>query len=133
MANGADKNLIRLAICVSEYRAKHKEWPTEARLAPFLLWDIAHLLTAMEFEQLAERLPLSSASDGRCAPPAETKKARKREPPARTHLTNLTPYQLSCLGTLWTRLIGGWPPSALCGLRVSKLLARPASPRRALR
>jgi hypothetical protein len=33
MPNGVDKNLVRLAIACAAFRAKHGEWPTEARVA----------------------------------------------------------------------------------------------------
>ena len=54
------------------------------------------LLAQPDLLLLVERPILRGAPDAIAAPPR--------------------PY-LSCLGRLWTRLIGGWPPSELCGLR----------------
>jgi hypothetical protein len=63
MVNGVDRNFVRLVICTAAYRAQFGEWPSEARLAPALLWDIGHLLGLVGFEALARRLQLSSAEE----------------------------------------------------------------------
>jgi hypothetical protein len=56
MPNGVDKNLVRLAIACASFRERHGEWPTEARLAPIVLWDYGQLLDADNFELLCSRL-----------------------------------------------------------------------------
>jgi hypothetical protein len=44
MPNGVDKNLVRLTIACASFRARHGEGPTEARVAPIVLWDYGQLL-----------------------------------------------------------------------------------------
>jgi hypothetical protein len=61
MPNGADKNLIRLSIACAVYRQRFREWPSEARLAPVVLWDIAQLLDGENFISLAARLRLRTS------------------------------------------------------------------------
>ena len=58
MPNGVDKNFWRLVSTVAAYHARHKDWPSEARLAPWAIWSLAQLLDAENFELLASRLPL---------------------------------------------------------------------------
>jgi hypothetical protein len=58
MVNGVDRNLMRLASCVSVYRAKYRAWPTHARLDPLVLWDIANHLEAAAFEALGGLMEL---------------------------------------------------------------------------
>lgn len=58
MPNGADRNISRLMACVAAYRARHHSWPTHARLHPLVLYDIAHLLDAVEFARVADRMEL---------------------------------------------------------------------------
>jgi hypothetical protein len=58
MPNGADKNLARLAACVSVYHARFRTWPTHARLDPLVLWDIANHLEAPGFEKLGRLMEL---------------------------------------------------------------------------
>ena len=63
MPNGVDKNLVRLAIASAEYRRRHGEWPTEARVAPLVLWEYGYLLDLPNFERLCSRLRLRT-TDG---------------------------------------------------------------------
>jgi hypothetical protein len=58
MPNGVDKNLYRLRSACASYRAKYHEWPSQARLQPLLLWDIAQVLDAENFDRLAAHLEL---------------------------------------------------------------------------
>ena len=60
MPNGADKNFRRLVITVAAYHVRFKDWPTEVRLAPWAMRDIAHLLDQENFELLAGRLRLAT-------------------------------------------------------------------------
>jgi hypothetical protein len=58
MVNGVDRNVARLAACVTVYRAKFSAWPTHARFDPLVLWDIAHVLEAPGFERLGRLMEL---------------------------------------------------------------------------
>jgi hypothetical protein len=58
MPNGADKNLVRLRITCSTYRARFGEWPSQARMHPLMLWDLAQVLDHDEFVKLATHLQL---------------------------------------------------------------------------
>jgi len=40
MPNGIDKNLNRLVIACPAFRADHGAWPTEARVAPVVMWEL---------------------------------------------------------------------------------------------
>ena len=61
MPNGVDKNLVRLAVASAVYRQRFREWPTEARLEPIILWDLAQILDVPNFETLATRLRLRTS------------------------------------------------------------------------
>jgi hypothetical protein len=63
MVNGADRNLMRFAACVSVYRAKFGAWPTHARVDPLVLWDIARHVEAPGFEQLGRLMELRTQHD----------------------------------------------------------------------
>lgn len=58
MPNGVDKNLVRLAIACAAFRLHHGTWPTEARVAPIVLWDFGQLLDPENFERLCKKLRL---------------------------------------------------------------------------
>ena len=58
MPSDAADNLRRLLITCASYRRRYDEWPSEARLHPVVLWDIASLLDHDEFAELATRLEL---------------------------------------------------------------------------
>lgn len=58
MPNGVDKNLVRLAIACAAFRERYGEWPTEARVAPIVLWDYGQLLDPENFARLCARLRL---------------------------------------------------------------------------
>ena len=60
MPNGADKNFRRLVITVAAYHARFKDWPSEVRMQPWALRDMAHLLDAQNFDLLASRLRLAT-------------------------------------------------------------------------
>lgn len=60
MPNGADKNFRRLVITVAAYDARFKDWPTELRMQPWALHEIAYLLDAQNFDLLANRLRLAT-------------------------------------------------------------------------
>jgi hypothetical protein len=62
MPNGVDKNLNRLAIACAAFRARHGKWPTEARVAPIVLWDYGQLLDPENFELLCRRIRLRSTT-----------------------------------------------------------------------
>jgi len=47
-------------ITVAAYHARFKDWPTEVRLAPWALREVAHLLDAENFELLASRVRLGT-------------------------------------------------------------------------
>lgn len=63
MVNGHDKNLVRIATASAAYREQHGEWPSEARLAPGVLWDIARVLDSENFASLAARLKLRTSEN----------------------------------------------------------------------
>jgi hypothetical protein len=56
MPNGVDKNLVRLAIACASFRQQHDAWPTQARVAPIVMWEYGQLLDAENFERLCSRL-----------------------------------------------------------------------------
>jgi hypothetical protein len=58
MPNGADKNLQRLLAACAVHRQKHGEWPSQARLEPSLLQNLAHVLDGENFARLAAHLEL---------------------------------------------------------------------------
>lgn len=65
MPNGVDKNLVRLSVACAVYRRRYREWPSEARLAPDALWDIAQILDMANFISLAARLRLRTSEAAR--------------------------------------------------------------------
>src|SRR5215213_4224278 len=58
MPNGVDKNFRRLLMACAVYWQKYNEWPSQARLHPMLLQDLAHLFDRDNFERLATHLEL---------------------------------------------------------------------------
>jgi hypothetical protein len=58
MPNGADKNLRRVLIACSAFRERYGEWPSQARMHPLMLWDLAQVLDGDEFVKLATHLQL---------------------------------------------------------------------------
>lgn len=60
MPNGIDKNLRRLQFACASYRRRYQEWPSQARMEPVILWDIAQLLDAENFARLAAHIELRS-------------------------------------------------------------------------
>src|SRR4051794_20491722 len=58
MPNGADKNLRRVLIACSAFRERYGEWPSQARMHPLMLWDVAQVLDGDEFVKLATHLQL---------------------------------------------------------------------------
>jgi hypothetical protein len=60
MPNGVSKNIGRLAIVCAAFRAKYGRWPTQARVAPAVLWEYAQLLDDQNFQRLCSRLKLMS-------------------------------------------------------------------------
>jgi hypothetical protein len=62
MPNGIDKNFVRLGMACSAFRAKHGVWPTEARVAPPVLWDYGQLFDLENFERLCSRLRLRTTN-----------------------------------------------------------------------
>ena len=67
MPNGVDKNYVRLAIACAAFRSEHGHWPTEARVAPIVLWDYGQLFDARNFEVLCSRLRLRTSSTAHIA------------------------------------------------------------------
>lgn len=67
MPNGVDKNLVRLAIACASYRQLHGDWPTEARVAPIVLWDFGQLLDPENFERLCTRLRFRTTTNAHIA------------------------------------------------------------------
>ena len=64
MPNGVDKNLRRLIMACAAYRARFDEWPVEARMAPIMIQDLAHLLDEENFTLLATRIRLRTKDSG---------------------------------------------------------------------
>ena len=58
MPNGVDKNYQRLLMACAVYRQRYQEWPSQARMHPVLLWDLAQLFAMDEFAKLANHLQL---------------------------------------------------------------------------
>jgi hypothetical protein len=58
MPNGDDKNLVRLRLACGAYRQRYDEWPSQARLHPLVLWDLARVLGPEQFVKLATHLQL---------------------------------------------------------------------------
>ena len=58
MPNGADKNLRRLLMACTVYQQKYGEWPSQARMSPVILHDLARLLDQENFERLAAHLQM---------------------------------------------------------------------------
>jgi hypothetical protein len=56
MPNGVDKSFRRLLVACAAYRQKFNEWPSQARLHPMILQDLAHLFDGEDFERLATHL-----------------------------------------------------------------------------
>lgn len=56
MPNGVDKNYWRLVMACALYRAQYGAWPTEARVAPIVLWDYGQIFDPENFERLCARL-----------------------------------------------------------------------------
>lgn len=56
MPNGVDKNYWRLAIACAAFRERYGIWPTEARVAPIVLWDFGQIFDDRNFELLCSRL-----------------------------------------------------------------------------
>ena len=56
--NGVEKNFQRLLMACAWYRQRYAEWPTQARMHPTILHDIAHMLDEADFQKLANHLPL---------------------------------------------------------------------------
>jgi hypothetical protein len=54
---------VRHSVACAVYRRRFKEWPSEARLAPLILWDIGQLLDAANFVSLAARLRLKTSEN----------------------------------------------------------------------
>jgi hypothetical protein len=58
MPNGVDKNFWRLLAACAVYRQRYEQWPTQARLHPMLLWDLAQIFDGDQFGKLATHLQL---------------------------------------------------------------------------
>jgi hypothetical protein len=58
MPNGVEKNFSRLLMACAIYRQKYNEWPSQARLHPVILHDLAQLFDSQNFERLAAHLDL---------------------------------------------------------------------------
>lgn len=58
MPNGVDKNLRRLQFACASYRRRYGVWPSQARMEPIILHDIANLLDGQSFSRLAAHLEL---------------------------------------------------------------------------
>jgi hypothetical protein len=56
--NGVDKNFRRLSIACAAHHQQYGEWPTQARLRPALMQDLAKALDAENFARLAAHLEL---------------------------------------------------------------------------
>jgi len=67
MPNGVSKNLVRLTIACAAFRLKYGDWPTEARVAPIVLWDYGHLLDSENFERLCAKLRLRTTKHAHIA------------------------------------------------------------------
>lgn len=52
MPNGHDKNFRRLLMTCAAYRGKFGEWPTQVRIYPAAVYDLAHILSPEDFEKL---------------------------------------------------------------------------------
>ncbi len=63
MPNGVTKNLVRLEMACAMYHQRFGSWPSEARMAPVMLWDIAHLVELESFESIASHLALHTRPD----------------------------------------------------------------------
>jgi hypothetical protein len=62
--NGINKNIVRLAMTAAVYRARFHIWPTHARFAPIILWDLAQILDLENFEKLARLMELRTQPHG---------------------------------------------------------------------
>jgi hypothetical protein len=56
--NGVDKNLQRLNMTCAAYRGRYGDWPSQARLHPLILHDLANLLDEENFSRLATLMEL---------------------------------------------------------------------------
>lgn len=61
MPNGVDKNLHRLHTVCAAYRKRYSEWPSQARLPPMILQDLAHILDVENFGRLAAHIELRTS------------------------------------------------------------------------
>ena len=60
--NGFDKNLIRLRMACAAYNARFGAWPSEARLEPIILQNLAQILDEKNFQRLADKLELRTTT-----------------------------------------------------------------------
>jgi hypothetical protein len=63
MPNGVDKNLYRLLAACAAYRQRYDQWPTQARMHPLVLHDLAGILDGEQFVKLAVHLQLRTKDD----------------------------------------------------------------------
>lgn len=56
MPNGVDKNYRRLLMACAQYRSQYREWPSQVRMHPAMLHDLANLFDQENFERLAAHL-----------------------------------------------------------------------------
>lgn len=58
MANGHDRNLVRLLLAVEGFRARYRRWPTRVRLDQGYIEDLQRILSDVGFENLTSKLVL---------------------------------------------------------------------------
>jgi hypothetical protein len=63
MPNGHDKNFQRLLMACAAYWQKYGEWPSQARMHPVVLHNLADLLDHENFERLASHLELRTCEE----------------------------------------------------------------------
>ncbi len=54
---------MRLSVASAAYRKRYDEWPAEVRIPPIIVWDLAQILDADQFELLATRLRMRTSSE----------------------------------------------------------------------
>ena len=63
MPNGFDRVFVELTMLCASYRQRFGDWPTQIRMHPACLRNLAMILDREAFEQLAERLEFQTISD----------------------------------------------------------------------
>lgn len=63
MPNGHDKNFRRLLMTCAAYRGKYGEWPTQVRMYPAAVYDLAHIFSSEDFEKIATAVEIRITHD----------------------------------------------------------------------